>query len=446
MNKSIFKAYDIRGAYPDDLDADTAYRIGNALVRFTDAKTLTVGRDARPSGPELHQAVIDGITDAGCDVIDIEMITTPMLYFSSHHLDVDGAVGVTASHNPLPDNGIKMCGKNATPIGGDMIQEIATLAEQDPVVVGSKGSVSTYDIKEEYRANLLLPHITDALKSTSFHIAFDCANTMGVMELPFYKEHLSHNTYTELYCDLDHPYTAHEANPLNTDTLKELQELIKNDSTIDIGVAYDGDADRVGFIDEKGEIVPMDFVTALIARVFLKDNPGATILYDLRSSRAVKEAIEEAGGVAHECRVGHSFIKAQMCEQDALFAGELSGHYYFQQNHNGEISTLAVLTLLNWMAETGQPLSEIVADLRRYAHSGEINSHVADKDAVIAAIKEKYSDGAMTELDGLKVDYSDWWFNVRPSNTEPVLRLNLEAKTEEDMIAKRDELLAMITA
>ncbi len=443
MNKEIFKAYDIRGIYPTDIDEDAVYKIGRAIVKELNAKTLAVGRDARESGPALHTALITGITDEGCDVIDLNMITTPMLYFASHQLDVDGAVAVTASHNPGQYNGIKVCRKNAVPVGSasglNNIRD--AVLNNDFGEITKQGIVSQSDIKPAY-----YKYFGEFAKfgDKKFTIVVDCANTMGVLELPFYKKEFADNfDVIELYCDLNNAYNAHEANPLNTDTLAELQTKVIEEGA-DLGIAYDGDADRVGFIDETGQIIPMDLITGLIAKVLLETNPKSTILYDLRSSRAVKEVIEENGGTAHECRVGHAFIKQQMVEENALFAGELSGHYYFQANKNGEVSTLAVFTLLNLMAETDKKISELVQDLRRYHHSGEINSEVKDKDAVVATLKEKYANGKLSELDGIKVDYPDWWFNVRASNTEPVLRLNCEAKTQELMEQKRDELLGII--
>jgi phosphomannomutase len=443
MRQEIFKAYDVRGIYPTEIDEDTVYKIGHAVVAELNAKTLAVGRDARESGPSLHTALLNGITDAGCDVVDLDMITTPMLYYASHALDVDGAISVTASHNPGEYNGVKICRRDAQPVGSATgLNDI-----RDMVIAGTftkshrKGTVTTYNIRPSYYEYFSK---FATFKDKKFTIVVDCANTMGVLELPFYKKYFADNfNVIELYCDLTNAYNAHEANPLKTETLKELQEKVIAEKA-DLGIAYDGDADRIGFVDETGAVIPMDLTTGLIAKVLLENNSGTTILYDLRSSRAVKEVIEESGGIAHECRVGHAFIKAQMREENALFSGELSGHYYFQANKNGEVSTLAAFTLLNLMAQTGKKISELVQDLRRYAHSGEINSEVHDKDAVIAKLKEKYSDGTLSELDGVKIDYPDWWFNVRPSNTEPVLRLNCEAKTQEMMEQKRDELLAII--
>ncbi len=444
MNADIFKAYDVRGIYPTEIDEDTVYRIGMATVATLGAHTLAVGRDARQSGPSLHKALIDGITDAGCDVIDLDMVTTPMLYFASHALDVDGAVSVTASHNPGEYNGVKICRRDAQPVGsatGLTAIRDAVLAGQLPKAT-RKGIVTPHDIHDAYYDYF---GAFAAFGDKKFHIVVDCANTMGVLELPFYTQRFADNfTVTQLYCDLDNAYQgSHEANPLKIETLAELQKKVV-DVGANLGISYDGDADRIGFVDEKGAIIPMDLTTGLIARVLLADNPGATVLYDLRSSRAVKEVIEEAGGVAHECRVGHAFIKEQMRQEDALFAGELSGHYYFRANKNGEVSTLAAFTLLSLMAHTGKTISTLVADLRRYHHSGEINSEVTNKDAIMQHLQDTYADGTLSTLDGIKIDYPEWWFNVRPSNTEPVLRLNCEAKTQALMEEKRDELLAII--
>jgi len=454
LNPEIFKAYDMRGIYGEDFDKQAMYLIGQEVAKELDAKKLAIGRDARESGPILYQALIQGVLDAGVDVVELGMVTTPMLYFSSHFLqDVEGAISVTASHNPGEWNGVKICRKNAVPVGSagglNNIRDGVLKRQNEEInlpetVRSSKGTLSSYDLKPEY-----YKYFTKFAKlgDKKFKVVIDCANTMGILELPFYKKYLADNfEVVELYCDMDNAYAgSHEANPLKTETLEELQEKVVTEKA-DLGIAYDGDADRVGFVDEKGEIIPMDLATGLIAKVLLEkeENKGKTILYDLRSSRAVKEVIEENGGVAHECRVGHAFIKQQMVEEDALFAGELSGHYYFQANKNGEVSTLAALILLNLMTETEQPISELVQDLRRYFHSGEINSEVEDKNAVIEAIKDKYSDGKFGELDGIKIDYADWWLNVRASNTEPVLRLNVEAKTKKMMEEKRDELLAII--
>ncbi len=453
MHPSIFKAYDIRGVYPEEIDEKTAYLVGQAAAEELSAKTLAVGRDARESGPSLQKALMRGIVEAGCNVIDLGMITTPMLYFASWKLDgVDGAIAVTASHNPAQYNGIKICRRNAVPVGSvsglDKIRDKVLAGNrktQAPKKAVKPGQITSLNIKKTYED--YVASFAD-FGNGEFSLVIDCANTMGVLELPIYRR-FKNIKLIELYCDLDNAYRAHEANPLNTATLDELREEVVSRGA-SMGIAYDGDADRIGFVDERGEIIPMDLVTGLIAKILLEKNPGATILYDLRSSMAVPEVIAEAGGRPRECRVGHAFIKKQMDEEDALFAGELSGHYYFQANKFGELSTYAAFLLLNLMAKTGKNISELTADLRRYHHSGEINSKVNNPEMIMKKLQEAYADGELSTLDGIKISYwrapqgQRWWFNVRASNTEPVLRLNLEADTPELMKTKRDEVLQII--
>lgn len=442
MKADIFKAYDIRGVYPDELNEEDAYRIGRALVLHLEPKRLGVGRDIRTSSPSLFESFTRGVMDQGCDVVDLGVITTPMVYFAAGRLDIDAAVSITASHNPPQYNGMKVALRGAIPVGENTgLRDIRDLA-----IVGEfptserKGEMTAEDTRPAYYG--YFSSFAD-FQDKRFKIVIDTANAMGVLELPIYEQFRDNLDIVNLYADLDRAFDCHEANPLKLETLDELRNKVR-ETGAHLGIAYDGDADRIGFVDEQGEIIPMDLVTGLIAEIILKKRPGATILYDLRSSRAVKEIIEENGGKAKECKVGHANIKRQMREDGAIFAGELSGHYYFEENSFAEAGTLPALLLLNLMAETDKPISELVSGLRRYHHSGEINSEVRDKDAVLAKLREKYADGTRHELDGLKVEYPDWWFNVRPSNTEPLLRLNLEAETKERMEAKRDELLALI--
>ncbi len=442
MKPEIFKAYDIRGIYPSELNEDDSYHIGRAVVEHLRPKVLGVGRDIRASSPSLFESFARGVMDGGADVIDLGVITTPMVYFAAGRLEIDAAVSLTASHNPPEYNGLKIALRGAVPVGESTgLREIRDLAlRKEWAPVSERGTQTSEDIKHAYYG--YFASFAD-FKDKHFTIAIDTANSMGVFELPIYEQFADNLSVVNLYNDLTHPFECHEANPLKTETLDELRAKV-TEVNADLGIAYDGDADRVGFVDETGTVIPMDLTTGLIAKTILRHYPGRTVLYDLRSSKAVKEIIEENGGVAKECRVGHAYIKRQMTEEGAVFAGELSGHYYFQENSNAEASTLATLMLLNLMAETGQPISELVAELRRYSHSGEINSEVKDKDAVLATLKAKYADGKQHELDGLKVEYPDWWFNVRPSNTEPLLRLNLEANTPELMEEKKAELLALI--
>jgi phosphomannomutase len=442
MKPGIFKAYDIRGIYPSEINEEDAYHIGRAVVAHLKPKTLGIGRDIRSSSPSLFKSFAEGVMDSGTNVIDLGIITTPMVYFAAGRLDIDAAISLTASHNPPEYNGLKVALRGAVPVGEtNGLMEIRDLAlAKNWEAVGERGTMTAEDIKPAYYG--YFASFGD-FQGKKFTLAIDTANSMGVYELPIYEQWNENLTVVNLYNDLDHPFQCHEANPLKTETLDELCLKVK-EVHADLGIAYDGDADRVGFVDETGALMGMDVVSALIAKPILEQKPGATILYDLRSSRAIKEVIEENGGRALECRVGHAYIKKQMLEEGAVFGGELSGHYYFEENSNAEASTLAAFMILNLMAKTGKKASELMREVRRYFHSGEINSEVHDKDAVLATLKTTYADGKQHELDGLKVEYPDWWFNVRPSNTEPLLRLNLEATTPELMEEKKAELLALI--
>lgn len=443
INPEIFKAYDIRGIYGADLDGAAAYNIARAVVSYTGAKKVVLGFDMRESSEELEMNFIEGALDQGADVVRIGLSTTPMLYFASWKLDVDAAVMITASHNPAEWNGLKLCRKSAVPIGeGDGMEAIRELALAGNFPEAEKkGSViSNNDLKEEY-LDYMAGFFQKGLGKKK--IVVDFANAMGIIDKAVYDRFPADIEAVYLFDSYDGTFPNHEANPLKTETLAALQKKVI-ETKADLGIAYDGDADRVGFVDEKGEAVRMDFVTALLAKEILKKQPGGLILADIRSSNAVVEAIEAAGGRVHHCRIGHSLIKRQMRQEGAIFGGELSGHYFFEENSKAEMTTLAAFTILNLLNHTGKKMSELIAPLRKYFQSGEINSDVADKNAVMEKLKEKYSDGKIDTLDGIRIDYPDWWFNVRPSNTEPKLRLNLEAKTKELMEEKRDEVLKII--
>ena len=433
----IFKAYDIRGIYPADINEDIAYAIGRAYITFTGAKKVVIGRDMRPHSQQLFDGISRGITDQGADVVDLGLSSTPQSYFANGTLKADGSVMITASHNPGEWNGFKLCRANAVPISGvtgimDIQEIVDKRAWQDPA---AKGKISTYDITGEY-ADFLRSF---AKLDRKLKVVVDYANAMGLYEIAGIRDLFE---IIPMYDEMDGTFPNHEANPLKLDTLDAIRAKVK-EVKADFGAAFDGDADRCGFIDDQGEIIPMDLFTALIAQDILTKGP-ATILYDLRSSKAVKECIEANGGKAIQCRVGHAFIKNQMRENDAVFAGELSGHYYFKQNFTAESQGLAMIMLANLICAKNQPLHELVAPLKKYFASGEINSKVADVAPILAEIKSKYADGHMFELDGISSEYADWWFNVRASNTEPLLRLIVEADTKELMEAKRDELLAII--
>ncbi len=433
----IYKAYDIRGIYPEQLNEEIAEQIGRAYIEFTGAKKVVVGRDMRPHSKPLFDALARGMTEQGADVVNLGLCSTPMSYFANGKLGADGSIIITASHNPGEWNGFKLCKALAVPISGatgiaDIEQIVATKSWKKSDI---KGKITTYDIAPEY-GEFLAKH---AKLNRKLKVVVDYANAMGSYEIAGIEDLFE---IIPLYKELDGTFPNHEANPLKLDTLDVLRERVR-EAGADFGAGFDGDADRCGFVDNQGEVIPMDLFTALIAQDILSEGP-ATILYDLRSSWAVKECIEQNGGKAIMSRVGHAFIKAQMRQYDAVFAGELSGHYYFKENYTAESQGLAFIKLANLICKTGKKVSDLVAPLRKYFASGEINSKVADVPAVLAKIKAKYSNGRMFELDGISVEYSDWWFNVRSSNTEPLLRLIVESKTKSCMEEKRDELLALI--
>ena len=447
---SIFKAYDIRGIYGKDLDEAVFEKIARAYAKFAGVKKVVVARDCRKSSDSLFAAFTKGLSDAGVDVLDIGLASTPMSYFANGTLKADGSVMITASHNTKEWNGCKLCRAGAVPISGATgIKDIEKLVMtgdlgEDAAV---KGKVTKVDVSAEYAA-----HVREfAHMKRPLHLALDFGNGMGIAEAAAFKNQTM-LTYDSLFGEYDGDFPNHAANPLEHETLADLQKLIRdNPGRYAFGVAYDGDADRAGFVDEKGEIIPMDFITALIAQDLLKTNPGAACFYDLRSTKAAEEAIAEAGGRPMMSRVGHSFIKAQMRENDAIFAGELSGHYYFKANFTAESSSMATYALANIVSAGDRPLSELVAPLRRYAQSGEINSRTTTPPAeILARIKANYAGKARVfELDGVSVDAwktEGWWANVRMSNTEPLVRLNLEGRTKEIMEARRDEFLAQIRA
>lgn len=443
-NPEIFKAYDIRGLFGVDLNAETFYLIGRALVKHTHAKKIVVGHDMRVSSKELETALIRGIVDQGANAIKIGLVSTPMLYFAAWNLQSDAAVIITASHNPAEYNGLKMCFQGTQPIGeGSGMEEIKALATEGVFTdAENKGQITTVDIKKDY-FDYVLSFIEKGERKKK--VVFDFANGMGLAEKPIFDQLKEKNIIDPIYLydEYDGNFPHHEANPLKTETLEALQKKVLA-TQADLGISFDGDADRVGFVDEKGQVVPMDYLIALLAEEVLKKAPGALVLVDLRSSNAVAEYIQKAGGEVRNCRVGHSLIKKQMRQEGAIFAGELSGHYFFQENQKAEMAALAVIKLINLLNSTGKSLSQLTEKLKTYFHSGEINSEVKDKQAVFAQLKKVYSLGKINELDGVRIDFADWWFNVRGSNTEPKIRLNLEAKTKERMEEKTVELLKII--
>jgi phosphomannomutase len=446
----IFKAYDIRGLVPKELDADLARRIGHAFARFLKAKRLVVGQDMRTHSPELADAVSEGMRDAGADVVRLGLASTPMTYFAIGSQACDGGLCVTASHNPGQYNGMKLCREGARPISGATgIAEVERLSA-GPYLgrAGKRGGEERLDLLSAYA-----DHVARfARLDREVRVAADCANGMAGFTLPHILERVPRIRAEAMLTELDGTFPNHEANPLKEENLDPLRELVQR-SQAEIGVSFDGDADRCCFVDETGRTVPADLMTALLAPGFAARGRGTPIVYDLRSSWVVKEEIARAGGTPIRERVGHSFIKATMRDRGAVFGGELSGHFYFGDNFttdSGDIAMVSALSLLASKQSGGKPLSELVRGLRRYHATGEINFHVADKDAAIAALKARYRDGRQDALDGITVEYGElsdpdwWWFNVRASNTEPLLRLNLEARTAAIRDRRRDELVGLL--
>jgi phosphomannomutase len=444
LDPKIFKAYDVRGLYPDELDEDGAEAIGRAYVEQFEPRRVAVGRDMRLSSPTMQAAVMRGATAAGAEVLDIGLVGTEMVYFAVGSLGLEGGIMVTASHNPKQYTGMKLVRRGALPVGGESgLFDVRDRAVSDTgPPPPPTASVQTYDIWPEYVDRVL--SFVDVSALAPLKVVIDAANGMAGSMLPPVLERLPIEA-VRCYFDPDGSFPNHEPNPL----LPENREFIVAktlEEGADLGVAFDGDADRCFFVDDTGEFVPGDFATALFAESLLAKEPGAKVIYDVRASRAVPETIERDGGEALVNRVGHAFIKARMRKEDAAFAGEVSGHYYFRDFSQADSGVIPFLLMLELISRKGQKLSEILAPLRtKYFITGELNTPVADVPLKLQELKERYSgEGAVSHLDGLSVDAEDWHFNVRPSNTEPLLRLNLEATSEELMERKRDEVLAVI--
>ncbi len=443
---TIFKAYDVRGTYPEQLDEATARRIGTAFARFVEAddpsgaRRIVLGRDMRVSSPSLTAAFAEGATAAGCDVVDVGEVSTDALYFASGRLDLPGAM-FTASHNPGHYNGIKLCRRAAAPIGAESgLQEIRALAEEGAPDAAHHGTLTRHDVLTEYAAHCR--GFVDAAALQPLRVAIDAANGMAGKTVPLVFRELPFEV-VPLYFELDGTFPNHPANPIEPENLADLQEKVLAERC-QAGIAFDGDADRMFLVDENGELVSGSTTTALVAERLLRKHPGEAVIYNLICSWAVPEVIEENGGRPVRTRVGHSFIKQVMAETGAIFGGEHSGHYYFRDNFRADSGMIAALLTLEAMSESGLPLSEMLRPYQRYVPSGEINSTVADQGAALAKLAEAYADGKQDTSDGLTVEFDDWWFNCRPSNTEPLLRLNLEARDEALMTSKRDEVLALI--
>jgi len=440
----IFRAYDIRGAYPGELNEDIAGNIGYAFVAFLKAQRIVVGRDMRLSSPSLTHSFIEGARAAGADITDIGMVTSPLLYYAIGAHNFDGGAMVTASHLPATINGFKLCKTKAIPLSAEdglpEIQAMISASTFNRSKGASKGKVIQDSVIEEYIDRMAsFVHNPRRLK-----IVVDAGNGISGPEVTRLFKKFPMWEFTPMYMEPDGSFPHHVPNPLIINNTRELRERVIKEKA-DIGVAFDGDADRCGFIDETGEKIPEDLVTALISKVFLARYPNETVLYDLRSSRIVGETITSSGGKAERCRVGHSFIKAKMRQLNAIFAGELSGHYYFRDTGFTDNALFAMIQMLNLLSLKNNRLSELIRPLKKYSRTGEINMKVKNKDAIFMKLPDYFRDAKSDTLDGLTIEHDTWWFNLRPSNTEPLIRLNLEAIDENTMHKRKDEVIAHIT-
>ncbi|RPH56693.1 MAG: phosphomannomutase/phosphoglucomutase [Acidobacteria bacterium] len=447
LNPTIFKAYDVRGLYPDELDESVFGDIGRAFVAYLNAKQIGLGRDMRTSSPSLAAAFLEGARRQGADVVDFGLIGTDMLYFGVASGRLDGGAQITASHNPKQYNGAKMVRQEAFPLSGDAgISDIREMLVHRTIPAGaaSPGNVTSTDLLPGYVEHVM--KFIDATIIEPFNVVLDAGSGVAGFMAPPLFDRLPCRT-TRLCFEVDGTFPNHEANPLIEENRADIVERVLA-TRADIGIAWDGDADRCFFIDGAGEFIAGDFITALLAEAFLLKYPGATIIYDVRASYAVKDTVAKHHGRALMNRVGHAFFKRRMREDGGIFAGEVTGHYYFRDNFNADNGFIPALLILELMSKKRKSLRDLLQPLReRYFISGEINTKIASMDLVqpkLDAIAGRYKDGHVYTMDGVSVEYPDWHFNVRPSNTEPLLRLNLEGRTVELMERRRDEVLALI--
>ena len=438
---AIFKAYDIRGTVPDQLDADVTRRIGAAFARFTGAAGIVVARDMRESGVELSRAFAEGAASQGVDVVDLGLASTDLVYYAAGKLDRPAAM-FTASHNPARYNGIKLCLAGARPVGEDSgLREIRGLVEEGvPATTGPEGRITESGLIDDYAAHVR--SFVDRSVLRPLQVVADTANGMGGLVVPRVFDGLPFELEI-LFADLDGSFPNHPADPIQPENLKDLQARVL-ERRADVGLAFDGDADRVFLVDERAQPVSGSLTTALVAKAMLEKHPGAVIIHNLICSHVVREVILENGGTPVQTRVGHSFIKAVMADTGAVFGGEHSGHYYFRDNYRADSGLIAALVVLELLSKAQLPLSEVLRPFDRYADSGEINTAVDDPHAVIERVASVFADMRQERLDGLTVDGGDWWFNLRPSNTEPLLRLNLEAADPASRDAHVAELRQLI--
>lgn len=450
LNLDFFKAYDIRGIYPDQVNEEIAYKVGQGFASLLrqenpDKKlSVVVSRDMRPSSIKLHEKLVAGLVDTGVDVVDIGLNTTPTFYFGVGFYGHDGGIQITASHNPGQYNGFKLARAKARPVGeGTGMEELKAKIEQAEFLpTTDKGVVSQFDHTLQDQVKEVLKQ-ADLNKIKPFKIVVDASNSVGALDMSAIFPDLPCELIP-VYFELDGTFPNHDADPLVPENLIDLQKAMKQEQA-DIGIALDGDGDRMFFLDENGEEVPQAILRGIMAQIALKENPGSVVCYDVRPGKITQDMIDEVGGKAVITRVGHSLIKARMEEVDAVFGGESSGHYFYKTEFGTfDMPLVLLVKFLQFVSEQDKPLSKIIAPYKKYYHSGEINSEVQDKQGVMDRLIERYQDAEISRLDGVTITYNDYWFNVRPSNTEPKLRLNLEAVSPEVMEEKRDEVLAII--
>ena len=441
----IFKAYDIRGIYPDEFDESAAYRIGRAFGRWVGAEKIVLGRDCRLSSPALAEAFAHGVVTSGVGIVDIGLATTDMVYFASGRLSLPGSM-FTASHNPPNYNGLKLCRPGAAPVGEESgLRDIQALAQTESSTVTpglplATDRVEHRDMLEPYLEHLLT--FADAARMAPLTVVADAANGMAGLVVPTLFDRLPVKL-VPLYMELDGTFPNHPADPIQPENQADAKRAVMEHGA-DLGLAFDGDADRVFLIDEHADGVSGSLVTALVAKAMLERSPGAVILHNLITSRVVPEVIRQYGGTPIRTRVGHSFIKQVMAETGAVFGGEHSGHYYFRDHYNADSGLVATMVVMDQISRARVPLSELLAPFRIYFDSGEINIEVKDKERAIKKVAQHYPAERQDRMDGITVEFDDWWFNVRPSNTEPLLRVNVEANSEELLKEKTAEVLALI--
>jgi phosphomannomutase len=442
IDPTIFKAYDVRGTYPDQLNEEAAHAIGGAAIAHLGVSTVAVGHDMRVSGPALTAALIQGMVEQGAEVTDLGLTSTDELYFAVGKFGYQAGVMCSASHNPAQYNGFKFCREQAIPISSETgLNDIRDLAVKGPPPPKARqGTVVPRDVLPDFVRHVL--SFIDPSAVRPLHLCIDAGNGMAGLIAPAVFQHLPCKM-TPLYFELDGTFPHHQASPIEPENMVDVQRCVR-ESGADLGAAFDGDADRMFITDEKGDLLDGSIVTALVSRSLLRRYPGSTILYNLIVSHSVPEMITAMGGKAIRTRVGHSFIKAEMRQYNAIFGGEHSGHFYFRDNWYADSGMIALLVVLELISRENKPVSELIKSLDPYVRSGEINTHVEDVQGRLSAIQQHFSDGKIDHLDGITVEYPDWWFNVRPSNTEPLLRLNVEAKTRPEMEQHRDEVLAII--